>query len=129
LPGGTDNASNNARCTQARNTTHGLDGQHQYVGRTPHGRVNQNCMGSSVSGTHCNIGSKRAFPSAVLLTFSFQFSLLFFHVGSQAATSAYVVYPISDIERRTLPKMWEVHSLYAAYSPGERLLIDSNSKN
>jgi len=26
---------NDARCTQARKTTHGLDGQHQYVDRTP----------------------------------------------------------------------------------------------
>jgi len=31
LPGERDNARNNARCTQARKTTHGLDGQHQYV--------------------------------------------------------------------------------------------------
>jgi len=39
--------------------------------------------------------------SAVLLIFSFQFSLLFFQVGSQAAAAAYayVVYPISDIGR------------------------------
>ena len=29
--------------------------------------------------------------SAVLLTFSFQFSLLYFHVGSQAAAASYVV--------------------------------------
>jgi len=35
--------------------------------------------------------------SAVLLTFSFQFSLLFYHVGSQAAAAAYVVYPISNV--------------------------------
>jgi len=34
LPGERDNAKNNARCTQARKTTHGLDGQHQYVDRT-----------------------------------------------------------------------------------------------
>ena len=33
---------NNARFTQARKTTHGLDGQHQDVDRTPRGRVNQN---------------------------------------------------------------------------------------
>ena len=26
---------NNARCTQARKATHCLDGQHQYVDRTP----------------------------------------------------------------------------------------------
>ena len=29
LPRERDNARNNARCTQARKTTHGLDGQHQ----------------------------------------------------------------------------------------------------
>jgi len=33
------------------------------------------------------------------LFFSVQFSLLFFHVGSQAAAAAYVVYTLSDIER------------------------------
>jgi len=37
-----DNARNNARCTQARKTTHGLDGQHQDVDRTLRGRVSQN---------------------------------------------------------------------------------------
>jgi len=42
LPGERDNARNNARCTQARKTTHGLDGQHQDVDRTPRGKVNQN---------------------------------------------------------------------------------------
>jgi len=35
-----DSARNNARCTQARKATHGLDGQHQDV--TPRGRVSQN---------------------------------------------------------------------------------------
>jgi len=40
-----DNARNNARCTQARKTTHGLDGQHQDVDRTPRGSVNQNDRG------------------------------------------------------------------------------------
>ena len=29
LPGERDNARNNARCTQARKATHGLDGQHK----------------------------------------------------------------------------------------------------
>jgi len=33
---------NNARCTQARKATHGVDGQHQDVYRTPRGRVSQN---------------------------------------------------------------------------------------
>ena len=42
LRGERDNARNNARCTQARKTTHGLDGQHQDVDRTPRGRVSQN---------------------------------------------------------------------------------------
>ena len=37
--------------------------------------------------------------SAVLLTFNFQFSLLFFHDGSQAAAASYVVYPMSDVGR------------------------------
>ena len=40
-----DNARNNARCTQARKATHGLDGQHQDVDRTLRGRVNQNDRG------------------------------------------------------------------------------------
>jgi len=31
MPGERDNARNNARCTQARKTTHSLDGQHQDV--------------------------------------------------------------------------------------------------
>ena len=34
LPGERDNARNNAWCTQARKTMHGLDGQHQDVDRT-----------------------------------------------------------------------------------------------
>jgi len=41
LPGERNNARNNARCTQARKATHGLDGQHQDVQRTLQGRVNQ----------------------------------------------------------------------------------------
>jgi len=39
-PGERDNARNSAKCT--RKTTHGLGGQHQDVGRTPSGRVDQN---------------------------------------------------------------------------------------
>ena len=61
--------------------------------------------------------------SAVLLTFSFKFSLLFFHVGSQAAAAAYVVYPISHIGRCRK---------YGKYVPCTRpanLWIDSNGKN
>jgi len=45
LPGERDNARNNARCTQVRKATHGLDGQHQDVDRTLRGRVNQNGRG------------------------------------------------------------------------------------
>jgi len=45
LPGERDNARNNARCTKARKATHGLDGQHQDVDRTPRGRLNQNDRG------------------------------------------------------------------------------------
>jgi len=51
---------------------------------------------------------------AVLRIFSFQFSLLIFHVGSQAA--AYEVYPISDIERCRKLKRTFLVPLYAAYS-------------
>jgi len=39
------NARNNARCTQARKTTHGLGGQHQDVDRTLRGTVRQNDRG------------------------------------------------------------------------------------
>ena len=42
LRGERDKARNNARCTQAMKTTHGLDGQHQDVDRTLRGRVSQN---------------------------------------------------------------------------------------
>jgi len=35
LPGERYNGRNNARCTKARKATHGLDGQHQDVDRTP----------------------------------------------------------------------------------------------
>ena len=45
LPGERENARNNARCTQARKATHGLDGQHQDVDRTPRGEVSQNDKG------------------------------------------------------------------------------------
>ena len=45
LPGERDNARNNAKCTQARKTMHGLDGQHQDVDRTLRGRVNQSDRG------------------------------------------------------------------------------------
>ena len=48
MPGERDNARNNARCTQAKKTTHGLDGQHQDVDRTPRGRVNQNDKGQGL---------------------------------------------------------------------------------
>ena len=45
LPGERDNARNNARCTQARKATHGVDGQHQDVDKTPRRRVSQNDRG------------------------------------------------------------------------------------
>jgi len=35
LPEERDNARNNTRCMQARKATHGLEGQHQDVDRTP----------------------------------------------------------------------------------------------
>ena len=61
-----DNARNNARCTEARKTTHGLDGQHQDVDRTPSGRVNQNdrgqteINGESTSMVWPTVGSRTA---------------------------------------------------------------------
>jgi len=45
LPGERDNARNDARCTQSRKTTHGVDGQHQHVDRTARGRVSRNDRG------------------------------------------------------------------------------------
>jgi len=45
LPGKRNTARNNARCTHARKTTHGLDRQHQVVDRTLCGRVSQNDRG------------------------------------------------------------------------------------
>jgi len=50
LPGERDNARNSARCTQARKTKHGLDGQHQDVDMTPRGRVNQNDKRAEING-------------------------------------------------------------------------------
>ena len=50
LPRERDNARNNARCTQARKTTHGLDGQHQDMDRTPCVRVSQNDRGQRKNG-------------------------------------------------------------------------------
>jgi len=45
LPGERNNARNNVSCTQARKTTHGLDGQHQPVNRTTGEKVNQSDRG------------------------------------------------------------------------------------
>jgi len=45
--------------------------------------------------------------SAVLLTFSYQFSLLFFHVGSQPAATSYTVEPISNIGRFRKLTRWQ----------------------
>jgi len=50
LPGERDDARNSARCTQARKTTHGLDGQHQHMDRTLCGRVNQNDKRTEING-------------------------------------------------------------------------------
>jgi len=62
LPGERDNARNNARCTQARKATHGLDGQHQDVDRTVRERVNQRTgtNGESTSMVWPTIGSRTA---------------------------------------------------------------------
>ena len=45
LPGERNKATNNARCTQARKATHGLDRRHRDVDRTLRGRVSQNDRG------------------------------------------------------------------------------------
>jgi len=47
LPGERDNARNNAMQVHAGEEDHasGLDGQHQYMDRTPGGRVSQNDRG------------------------------------------------------------------------------------
>ena len=59
-----NNARNNARCTQARKTTHGLGGQHRHVDMTTRGRVNQNdstgITGESTSIVWPNLGSRTA---------------------------------------------------------------------
>jgi len=61
LPGERDNARNNARCTQARKATHGLNGQHQDVDRTLRGRVNQNDRGQEqMEKVRPTLGSRTA---------------------------------------------------------------------
>jgi len=54
--------------------------------------------------------------SAVLLIFTFQFSLLFFHISLAGQNSD--VHALPNIGHRTLRKIWEVRFLYGAYSPG-----------
>ena len=69
---------------------------------------------------------QRYLPCYLLLVSN---SVCFFYVGSQAAAAAYMyVHGLPNIGHRTLPEMWEVRSLYAAYSPWERLWIDFNGK-
>jgi len=53
---------------------------------------------------------------AMLLTFSFQFSLLFSHVGSQAVAAAYVVYPLLAVAKNV-----ESTFLVRGVQSGERL--------
>ena len=43
---------------QARKTTHGLDGQHQDVDRSPRGRVNQNDRGQGVANPRIEDGER-----------------------------------------------------------------------
>ena len=50
-----DNVRNSARCMQAMKTTHGLDGQHQDVDRTPRGRVSQNDKRTEINGESTSI--------------------------------------------------------------------------
>jgi len=65
--------------------------------------------------------------SAVLLNFSFQFSLFFSHAGNQAPAAAHVVYPISDIER--CRKCGKYVPCTRRIGQGEIHWIDSNGKN
>jgi len=65
--------------------------------------------------------------SAMLLIFSFQFSLVFFHVGQPGSTAAYLF-----TQYRTLDVGKNVDRygfLYGAYSPREWFWIDSNGKD
>jgi len=59
LPGERDNARNNAKGTQARKATHGLDGQDQEVDRTPRGRVSQNARLKNVDQWRFHAGAGR----------------------------------------------------------------------
>jgi len=54
-----ENARNNARCTQARKATHGLDGQHQHVDRTLRGRQRTGINGESTSMVWPTLGRGR----------------------------------------------------------------------
>jgi len=55
LSGERDNTRKNARCMQARKTTHGLDGQIQDADRTIRGRVSQNDKGHEINGDSTSV--------------------------------------------------------------------------
>jgi len=111
-------------------------------------------------GTHCNIGSKRAFPTGVLNRWH-NCLLIYWHTSClvpafddtychapatewcQRYLTCYLLslsnlvcfssmpearqlqrhtwFTVPNVRHRTLPKMWEVRSLYTVKSPGERL--------
>jgi len=58
--------------------------------------------------------------------FQFPIQSAFLLCGKPGSCSG--VRGLPNIGHRTLPKMWEVRFLYAAYIPGEILWIDSNCK-
>ena len=61
LPGERHNARNNARYTQARKTTHGLDGQHQYVEKKVRMAEDRDSLnGERTSIVWPNLGSRTA---------------------------------------------------------------------
>ena len=59
---------NNARCTQARKPTHGLDGQHQDVDRTLRGRVDQDDRGQAIGASLQKIWKSYSIPICHAIT-------------------------------------------------------------
>jgi len=66
--------------------------------------------------------------SDVLLTFTFEFSLLFFHARSQAAATAYVVYG-TQCQTSDLAKNVGSTFLVHGEKPRGKTLNDYNGKN
>ena len=66
--------------------------------------------------------------SAVLLIFSFQFSLLLFHVYQPGSTAAYWFTEYETSDAAVVENLGQFF-LYGVYIPRERFLIDSNGTN